>query len=402
MRRLHIAFLTPEFPTEVSTAGGLSNYLCRMSRALLETGHDVEVFTLSENREEVLDYDGIRVHRVNRSDDPLVVAAYCKAMRGPLSIAGTRLHARGARALAAALAQREAAAPFDIVQSSNYAIAGLFVPRLPHRTHLVRCSSSNYLWRTADRWRPSLDGWYGDRLERQCLVNADVVYAPSRLVADDYRARFGAKAHVLRPALFLETQPGTLPSIKLPPRYLVFFGRTGLLKGTDVLARALKLAWIEAPDLSMVWAGTDHRDYLARHRRLWGDRAANVTWCGPLQKPELYALIRQAIATVVPSRVDNLPNTVLESLQLGIPVIGSRGASIDEIVVPGVHGSLVPIGDPKALARALVAAWRGKAPFDGGNLPLPPIFEDMNPAVAVRKFLELAGRIAPSPQRKVA
>jgi glycosyltransferase involved in cell wall biosynthesis len=45
---------------------------------------------------------------------------------------------------------------------------------------------------------------------------------------------------------------------------------------------------------------------------------------GSLSKSELYAVLQRADAAVLPSQVDNLPNTVIESLMFGIPVIGSR------------------------------------------------------------------------------
>jgi glycosyltransferase involved in cell wall biosynthesis len=152
----------------------------------------------------------------------------------------------------------------------------------------------------------------------------------------------------------------------------------------------------------MVWAGTDHRRQFARYQRMWGDRGDRVTWCGPLGKPQLYALVRRAVATVAPSRCDNIPNTVLESLQLGTPVIGSDGASIDEIVEAGIQGELVPVGDVEALARMLVRAWNGAPPFDGRQFPRPPIFKEMSQVVAVRNLLEMAGRNAAPAYREVA
>src|SRR6185295_6780683 len=104
-------------------------------------GHRAEVFALSTHPETAFDFEGVLVHRVHRAGDPAWLSAYARLVRGPASVAGTRLHVRGARALAEALAQRERVAPFDIVQTSNYALTGLFVPHLAHRTHLVRCSS---------------------------------------------------------------------------------------------------------------------------------------------------------------------------------------------------------------------------------------------------------------------
>jgi glycosyltransferase involved in cell wall biosynthesis len=402
MLPLHIAFLTPEFPTEVATEGGLANYLYRMTRSLVDAGHSVEVFTLSERPEESFDFEGAWVHRVRRASDWAWLAAWSKVVRGPLSIAATRLHVRGALALAQALEWREQVSPFDIVQTSNYGLTGLFVPRLSNRRHLARCGSSNALTREANGVLRGIDGWYGDRLERRAFLQADRVYAPSRFVARDYGRRFDVDVQVVRPPLFLDAEPGSPPAIPLPPRYLMYFGYIGRIKGTDVLAQALKKAWSAAPDLRMVWAGTDHHGHLPGFRRMWGEHAANVTWCGPLRKAELYAVVRKATASVAPTRCDNLPNTVLESLQLGVPVIGSQGASIDEIIEPGVQGTLVPVGDAAQLARSLVAAWRGAKPFDGRAFPLPAIFDEMQPARAVKSFLELAEPLINEPVRRAA
>ncbi len=48
-----IAFVTPEFPTEWTTGGGLSTYLGRMSRTLVLMGHQDRVATLPPNTTEL-------------------------------------------------------------------------------------------------------------------------------------------------------------------------------------------------------------------------------------------------------------------------------------------------------------------------------------------------------------
>ena len=59
-----LAFITPEFPTEFATAGGLSTYWGRMSRTLVSLGHHVEVFTISQEVSEVVEFHGVPVQRV--------------------------------------------------------------------------------------------------------------------------------------------------------------------------------------------------------------------------------------------------------------------------------------------------------------------------------------------------
>ena len=63
-QKKHIAFVTPEFPTEWTTGGGLSTYLGRMSRTLALMGHNVEVFTISQEVSEIIEFHGVRVQRV--------------------------------------------------------------------------------------------------------------------------------------------------------------------------------------------------------------------------------------------------------------------------------------------------------------------------------------------------
>jgi len=41
---MRIAFLTPEYPTELPDGGGLGNYLYHLAKLLVEAGHEVEVF----------------------------------------------------------------------------------------------------------------------------------------------------------------------------------------------------------------------------------------------------------------------------------------------------------------------------------------------------------------------
>jgi glycosyltransferase involved in cell wall biosynthesis len=56
---------------------------------------------------------------------------------------------------------------------------------------------------------------------------------------------------------------------------------------------------------------------------------------------------------VIPSLQDNLPNTVLESLACGTPVVGFDTGGIPDMVRPGETGLLAPAGDVDALQHAI-------------------------------------------------
>jgi glycosyltransferase involved in cell wall biosynthesis len=157
-------------------------------------------------------------------------------------------------------------------------------------------------------------------------------------------------------------------------------------KGSGDLAEALPRVWEQAPDFEMVWVGSDREQRLPGWRALGGARRGQVHWLGELPHAQLLAVVAQAEASVLPTRFDNLPNTVIESLSFGVPVIGTIGASIEELVTPGRDGDLVPIADPRALAAAITARWHAAPSERCARLPAA-----LDPAAAVDRLLALAG-----------
>ena len=56
---------------------------------------------------------------------------------------------------------------------------------------------------------------------------------------------------------------------------------------------------------------------------------------------------------VLPSTEDNLPNTVVESLACGLPVVTSTACGARELITPGVNGQLAAALDVEQLACGL-------------------------------------------------
>ncbi|MGH7718160.1 MAG: glycosyltransferase family 4 protein, partial [Gemmatimonadaceae bacterium] len=73
-------------------------------------------------------------------------------------------------------------------------------------------------------------------------------------------------------------------------------------------------------------------------------------------------LLRRARAAVVPSRWENFPNTCVEAMCSGLPVIASREGGMAEMIEDGKTGWLAPSADARGLTEALTRAVEAPAP----------------------------------------
>jgi phenylacetate-CoA ligase len=67
------------------------------------------------------------------------------------------------------------------------------------------------------------------------------------------------------------------------------------------------------------------------------------------------AMYRTADILLNPSLADNMPNSLLEAWASGVPVVSTNVGGIPHLAQDGVTASLVPPGDPSAMARACIA-----------------------------------------------
>jgi glycosyltransferase involved in cell wall biosynthesis len=79
-----------------------------------------------------------------------------------------------------------------------------------------------------------------------------------------------------------------------------------------------------------------------------------VSFPGRIDHAQIPALYAEADCALNPSRVDNMPNSVLEAFASGVPVVSTDAGGVPDIVTDGVCGLLVPVGDALAMAQAVL------------------------------------------------
>jgi glycosyltransferase involved in cell wall biosynthesis len=194
-------------------------------------------------------------------------------------------------------------------------------------------------------------------LERLLIARTDLFLFESAYGLDIFRAKLadpGAAARVVHNGV---TAAEFAPIVTDPAAAdLVFVGELRVLKGVDVLIRAINLLAQQrrGPSATIVGEGPDRAAFEAQVRAQ--GLAERVQFVGAKPARAAFALGR---LLVVPSRAESLPYIVLEAAAAGVPLIATGVGGIPEIFGAD-SADLVPPGDPAALAAAIDLGLRNR------------------------------------------
>jgi glycosyltransferase involved in cell wall biosynthesis len=140
-----------------------------------------------------------------------------------------------------------------------------------------------------------------------------------------------------------------------------YVGRLEVRKGVfDWIEAAVRVA-DDFPAQRFVLAGADTRDAGGSVRarlesRIPARMRERFAFAGEVPRDAVGRVFAQARIAAVPSRWDNYPNTCMEAMASGLPVIGTRTGGIPSMLTPGRNGWLAEAGSPESIEVALRAA----------------------------------------------
>ena len=133
----------------------------------------------------------------------------------------------------------------------------------------------------------------------------------------------------------------TLAALPSEP-FVLFFGDVAIDKGARRLVEA-HMALEQPPPLVLIGRQVDEMP-----------SAANVHLLGPMSHPAVIEALRRSLFTVAPSVwAEPFGIVAIEAAAAGKPIIASAIGGLNDIVVDGETGLLVPPGDAEALRSAL-------------------------------------------------
>ena len=333
-------------------AGGAQTAMLQLARGLKARGHDVTVVTMYDKGGFIPRYEwrfGLRILdlEMKPAGGRHLVGRLFSMARGVVRL--YRLMRSGG---------------YEVLQTFSHYANNICIPlgwlaRIP-----VRISSQRSSLRGAPGWLHWIDRFTANHRMTSLMIAVSestrehsikvegigrekVLTIPNGIdLARFDRAAAGSSREDVLGSLGLESQrPVVLCVARLHPQ-----------KGHAHLLEALPLLLPEHPRLTLLLAGEGAlRGELEGHTAVLG-LEGHVRFLGV--RDDVPALMKACDVFVLPSLWEGLPNSVLEAMAAGLPIVATRVDGTTEAVQDGATGLLVPPGDPSALAGALAEVLR--------------------------------------------
>jgi glycosyltransferase involved in cell wall biosynthesis len=168
-------------------------------------------------------------------------------------------------------------------------------------------------------------------------------------------ARYGIIADIVPNIVDLERfHPDDIALEPIEAAHIVVARNLEAIYDIPTALAAFVLVRRQLPSVRLTVAGSGPaRDQLVAIAKRLGIEDA-VTFTGSLNRDAIAALYRSASLMLNPSRADNMPNSVLEAMAAGVPVVSTNVGGVPFIIRDGVTGLLVQPGDDAAMAAAML------------------------------------------------
>lgn len=378
----HLIF-SREMPPAPYAPGGIGTYVNNIATLLAEYGETVHVigqrWAGAPRRREVLCGGRLIIHRVAPEDGPplsenLFPDRWCDDLQ---SLRRTSFPNQWFSFVAAAFAEQLIEAEsIDLVEGQEWE-APLYYLMLrrelgiapkrkpPCLVHLH--SPTEFIGRFNSCDPSSQEVLSMQRMEAYCIKQADALLCPSRYLArqceSHYRLARGSVSVI--PLPIGKTQFIARDQTVWESGRIVYVGRLearkGVLEWVDAAVQVAK----EFPQTSFDFVGGDTPvgdsstsmcDLLVS--RIPAEFRHRFRFHGTQPQEAVASYLSRAMAAVVPSRWENFPNTCVEAMRSGLPVIATRRGGMTEMIEDGTTGWLAEGSDLSSMRLGLHDALR--------------------------------------------
>lgn len=343
---MNICYITREYPPELPTAG-IGTYTQTIATILSLMGHEVHVIC-GTMRDDGYEYKerGVYIYRLPwKKGGRINVLPHLKYCLNVSRKARQICNTKG----------------IDIIEVPDYLGQGIFL-----RASGIKCpivirfhGGQEIELNTRIPLRPSFYFMLMLEIIASWFVSAGT--APSKSAAKIARKKMYFKAMTLLPN-FVKSDLCNVESNrkKNGDMRIIFVGRLEETKGPHYLSMAAAEMFYKFPSLQLVFVGKD--TMFKRERMSMSEFClslipdhfrGNVIFKGFLPHEEVIENMKECGIFCLPSLSESFGLVAIEAMLCELPVVGFKGTALEEIVLDGQTGYLVPKGDVKSLFNAL-------------------------------------------------
>ena len=407
---MHIVYVTSELRAlGQPPRGGLASFVANIARLMSANGNKVEIIFVSTKKESLLFDDDIKVHYVYipkyEWDE------YDLLSKELYNIPNERSEFRKAfvnivksQKVKSCIDTIDKEKKVDIVHFSN--IGGYSLMMDYSIPYVVRISGySNIISQGAEQIDARLDFEDNplrirDLIEIRALKRALYTISPSILCSNIGKEALGISPYVIESPFIhnLEEEESLDIALIKEKKYILFFGSLKRNKGIHVIAESAKRILYNHKDIYIVVVGSDNEietkngkmmatRYIEEETRGFTDK---IIYLGELPWQTLCAVIKNAYVVALPSRIDNLPNSCIEAMACGKIVVGTNGASYEQLINDGENGFLCEIDDNESFIESIERAFE-LSTEDRSRMEdnARKTINRMNPDVIYKHYIEL-------------
>lgn len=357
---MNIVYLIHEFPERGASGCGAGNYVFNIARIMVKHGHNVKVVVESEREEIKIEY-GIEVHRIRATKGFHNTG---KPMKTSQKFLKNVWRSIWYNAEVVKINKKE---HIDIIQCVDcYSISFFRCTDIPY---VVRFSDYYALWVGAAQ--PVYDREYWVNSKRADLVfwkwayeRADALIAPSNLVKDLIEGESKKKVTIVESPICIDDfQEICYDQYNVNTnQYWVTYCLMRYRKSIPILSEIIDDLLDAYPQMKYIMIGKDEKI-------LYKDTIMNVSdmfkmnikkhydrfiFTGKITNHNLlFSIVKNSYACILPSRVDNLPNSILEAMAFGKIVVSSDKTSAEQLITDGYSGFLAKIDDKEDLFQKI-------------------------------------------------
>jgi glycosyltransferase involved in cell wall biosynthesis len=393
---MKILFVSPSFPDRNKPTTGYPNYLYRVSLSLIEYGHKPYILSAGYKNDRWTDR-GIEIIRVSDNSIKFDNSNFNELAR-PLA---------ESYVLNKKIKRLDSKVKFDIVQFTSLdGVSLLYNGKIPA---VMRLSSyAKTYFSTFQTLSPEIVK-IASFVQRLASRRCNAVYAPCRVTAEAFGNDIGRKVYTIENPFVedvVDYDMSYYNTYLKRKKYVLFFGTLYAEKGIKVIGNCLYEFLDKNKDYYFVFAGgsgfIDGENSIKFLTKKAGEYKDRIVFTYELPHSQLYPVIKGSDFVVLPSLMDNLPNACIEAMYFGKVVIGTDGASFEQLITHKVSGLLCKIGDSDDLLDKIedaVAMEQNERDKIGMNAKKR--IDQMKPEIAVKRLIKFYNKVIKISRREV-